>query len=286
MNGSEEKKQKTSFGTALKKLLSRLITGVLVFSMLISLTVTVKKVLGKEPDIFGFRIFYILSGSMEPTIPSGAAVLTKKCASYSAGDVISFRSSDIAIYGETNTHRIVSVDDSGTEPVYTTKGDANPVADDVKAAKSDVYGKVIWNTGKMDFLGSFLGLVMTPFGYIACILLPLIVVLSFMMKDFIGSVKEVKDEKNAEARIIFSEDSPEYQELLRREALVRSGVPLEEILKEAAEKEGQKPEEPEPKAGETEKPEDPEDAPENSEPFKAVTKKTDAPDENQHEGEA
>ena len=73
---------------------------------------------------FGIRPYVILSGSMEPGIPTGsvAYIDVKDRTDLEVGDVIMYRASE-----EINvTHRIVDFDSAGN---LITKGDANDTAD-------------------------------------------------------------------------------------------------------------------------------------------------------------
>lgn len=98
---------------------------------------------GEIPTIMGYGFMRTLTGSMEPAIPvhSFIVVDTDNSQAYQVGDIITFHSSDDALEGSLNTHRIVAVEDAadGT-PVYHTKGDANPVEDAAPVPAADVVG--------------------------------------------------------------------------------------------------------------------------------------------------
>ena len=83
---------------------------------------------GEIPTIMGYGFMRTLTGSMEPAIPvhSFIVVDTDNSQVYEVGDIITFHSSDDALEGSLNTHRIVAVEDAadGT-PVYRTK--ATPI---------------------------------------------------------------------------------------------------------------------------------------------------------------
>ena len=102
---------------------------------------------GEIPTIMGYGFMRTLTGSMEPAIPvhSFIVVDTDNSQAYQVGDIITFHSSDDALEGSLNTHRIVAVEDAadGT-PVYRTKGDANPVEDAAPVPAADVVGRVVF----------------------------------------------------------------------------------------------------------------------------------------------
>ena len=78
---------------------------------------------GEIPTIMGYGFMRTLTGSMEPAIPvhSFIVVDTDNSQVYQVGDIITFHSSDDALEGSLNTHRIVTVEAAadGT-PVYRT----------------------------------------------------------------------------------------------------------------------------------------------------------------------
>ena len=80
--------------------------------------------------------------SMEPVYQTNDLVLTLRQTSYGVGDVVSYEvpaGQDGA--GGRVIHRIIAVDDSGEEPVFTTQGDNNPSVDPWKFSTTDVVGK-------------------------------------------------------------------------------------------------------------------------------------------------
>ena len=89
--------------------------------------------------LFGNKPAVIVSGSMEPTIQTGAFILVhfsdfEDC---EVGDVITYYHPG---FDELVTHRIV---EKG-EDYYWTKGDANTARDDVSVIKDNFYGKVTY----------------------------------------------------------------------------------------------------------------------------------------------
>jgi signal peptidase I len=84
-------------------------------------------------ELFGYSVFEIATGSMEPAISKNDIIVTKKSDIYEINDIITFAKEKDYI-----THRIISKN-NGT---YITKGDANNTADD--PIEDDVIiGKII-----------------------------------------------------------------------------------------------------------------------------------------------
>jgi signal peptidase I len=75
----------------------------------------------------GMGTFVVTGSSMEPAINKGALVIVEPVSptAVSRGDVITFEH-----YGQMTTHRVIAIDASNAaSPTFTTKGDANTVAD-------------------------------------------------------------------------------------------------------------------------------------------------------------
>jgi signal peptidase len=85
------------------------------------------------PSVFGWERYVIVSGSMTGTYDRGSLVFDEivPVKSLKVGDVITYRPPRGAGPAGLVTHRISSVgrDPKTGEPVFRTRGDANPVAD-------------------------------------------------------------------------------------------------------------------------------------------------------------
>ena len=88
----------------------------------------------------GVHMFNVESGSMEPVYPMNSLVFVK------AEDPASIREGDVITYvlneqGALATHRVIAVDTAAE--TFTTKGDANNVADALPVRWDNVVGKVV-----------------------------------------------------------------------------------------------------------------------------------------------
>ncbi|WP_042222422.1 signal peptidase I SipW [Oceanobacillus manasiensis] len=113
----------------IKKWVSAL-TTYLLFAVLIVLAVVVvtSKASGGEPEIAGYQLKTVLSGSMEPGIQTGSLIAVKPDGDmkrFKDGDVITFMDAEEKLI----THRITEVVTSGEQVMYRTKGDNNNAVD-------------------------------------------------------------------------------------------------------------------------------------------------------------
>jgi signal peptidase len=102
-----------------------LFLGIVIFLSTAIVSVNLARSRGEIPRIFGYSLFVVQSGSMEPTFNIGTVILCKKPYApdrLKAGNVVTFHS----LAGYVVTHRIVEViSKEGGSAAYHTKGD-NP----------------------------------------------------------------------------------------------------------------------------------------------------------------
>ena len=128
-----------------------------------------------------YRLFSIVSDSMEDTIPKGSMIVDKKPkseADIKVGTIITFKTKN----GKETvllTHRVVAIGtDSDGKTVYTTKGDNANGNDSFKPHFSDVVGVYIGK--KCGFFGSFFGFIQSSIGVSVLILALFIIVVAWL----------------------------------------------------------------------------------------------------------
>lgn len=118
----QTKKQK------IKKWANNIVTSILMILLIsVATVVVISKASGGEPQLLGYQLKTVLSGSMEPGIQTGSIIAVKLAEDkndFKKGDVITFQEEEILI-----THRITEVVNSGDSVLYRTKGDNNNVED-------------------------------------------------------------------------------------------------------------------------------------------------------------
>lgn len=182
---------------ALHRTISLLVTVLLILSVALCLYVTVQVLSDGYVNICGFMMFRVVTGSMEPTIPVGALMVTQETDIYSIrpGDIVCFRSQDSQIWGRIVTHRVVRVIPMADGTVMLeTKGDANTVADGYLVTRDNLVGKVIWYTGDDSALASIFSFFTNEVGFLACIVIPGLLLLSLILKDCVKNIRAELDE--------------------------------------------------------------------------------------------
>lgn len=153
---------------------------------------------GEAPSIAGYTLFRITTGSMEPTYPVDTLILVKKTdpSRIQTGDVISFYSSDPALDGAVNTHRVTGVRTDGTHWSYKTKGDANNVEDAYGTSETALIGKV---AGSSLLLGKLARLIVNPLLFIPVILIPLAAMLVGNTIKTVKLAKQIAEDEEKKA---------------------------------------------------------------------------------------
>ncbi len=171
--------------------------AIIVFALFILLTVVMTRS-GDVPNVLGYSALRVMTGSMEPALPVDSLILTKKTdpAAINAGDIISFYSDDPALGGAVNTHRVLSAAQENGRYVFTTKGDANLIADNYTVEDKDVIGKVVFSSL---LVGKLARLLANPLVFIPLIILPLVVVLLSNLIKTVRLAKNAAEEEQKKA---------------------------------------------------------------------------------------
>lgn len=156
---------------------------------------------GQAPQVLGYTMLRVTTGSMEPTYAIDTLIIVKKEApsEIQEGDIISFYSSDPALDGAVNTHRVTAVEKQ-TDGSYTyrTKGDANNVEDTYEVHSKYLLGKVIASSLA---LGKLSRLAANPLIFVPVILVPLfLILLTNLLRTIRLAGKIAKDEEQAAVR--------------------------------------------------------------------------------------
>ena len=118
-----------------------------IFNMILGVVFVIALLL-TVPPVMGIQPYVVLSGSMEPVLPTGGIVYTdtgKK--DFSQGDIISYRLGDSIV-----THRIVKKQ-SGC---YITQGDANNCQDPLPVEHSQIIGQAVFALPLLGYMVSAL----------------------------------------------------------------------------------------------------------------------------------
>lgn len=165
---------------------------ILVLSVVICLIITVITLAKGYVSICGFSMFRVVTGSMEPTVPVGAAVLcrSESIDNIELNDIVCFRSRESDHYGVIVTHRVVAIqNDENGEIMLETRGDANFVSDSYYVNETNLIGIVIWYSGKESVITNMLSFVTGKTGFFACIVFPVLLVAGLALRSAVKNLR-------------------------------------------------------------------------------------------------
>jgi len=147
------------------------------------------------PRLLNWEIQVVLSGSMEPALPVGSAILVRPVdpQAVSVGDIITYRQK-----GSTDfvTHRVVEVNHEGSALSFRTQGDANEGPDPVAVAPDAVKGRV-W--ASIPYLGYVARYARHLWGFLFLVGVPGAFIISGELWNILKAVRREK-RKRAQAR--------------------------------------------------------------------------------------
>lgn len=163
--------------------------------------------------LLGYRVFNVISGSMEPEYNVGDLIYVKAVDvnTIQVGDPITFLLNEDLVVA---THRVVRID--GENKHFYTKGDANETEDAAPVHFNNVIGVPQF---KVPLLGYVADYIQHPPGMYVVIAAGVVLILAVFLPDFIGgkkkeeAVAEAQAEVQAEAKMISDENAKLKAEL-------------------------------------------------------------------------
>ena len=185
-----------------------------------------------DRDVFGYKAFIVLSDSMSATdFDAGDLVLVKEVdpTTLKEGDIIAFISQDSENYGVTVTHKIrsLTVAENG-DPGFITYGTTTNTDDAAVVTYPFILGKYQFHLANV---GTFFNFLKTPQGYIACILIPFLLLIIYQGVNCVKIFRQYKAEQMAELQ---AEKDAVEAERKKSEAMMAELQALKEQMQNSA----------------------------------------------------
>lgn len=170
---------------------------IVIFSLLITMLVFSSTSANGVANFLGYIPLTVESPSMSPTFEEGDLIICKQIENpytLQVDDVITFWT---LIDGQKvkNTHRIVRINDTGNSVSFITRGDNNPIDDELPAYQSELIGK--WTNIRLTGAGKIMAFLRTKLGFFVCILIPMALFFLLELYKFIITVISVKNASSA-----------------------------------------------------------------------------------------
>ena len=179
------------------KLFNAAAIGLILVSVFVLLSVVLTPA-GQVPQVLGYSVFRVMTGSMEPEIREDSLLVVKKTSpeDIAPGDVISFFSPDPMLEGAVNTHRVVRIEKENGRTQFITKGDANVIEDTYPVDASALVGRAVF---KSYGLGRVVSLLANPLVFGIIILLPLLIILLMNLYRAVRIAADIAKKEEEEA---------------------------------------------------------------------------------------
>lgn len=185
---------------------------IFVFMIVVVAVMLVQKNNGGETELFGYRMYDVLTDSMSGTIEPGDVIMCKSVEDVNAlqvGDIITFKAPN-GNYNE--THRIIEIvkNDDGTVKYFKTKGDNAKEADKWELAPENVKAKYV---KKSVFIGGLRRFMSHWYGYVALVVIPLCIVFALIIASFVRDKVAIETEKKKENKKLTLDDISDEDKL-------------------------------------------------------------------------
>lgn len=233
----------------IQKWMGWLVTAGLVLVVVLCLYVVIQVLSHGYANLGGFMMFRVVTGSMEPEIPTGALLIAREVPieTIQLGDIVCFRTQLSDIWGKIVTHRVVGImENPAGSLLLETKGDANLASDIFFVDQGNFVGKVVWYTGSKSLFAGMMSLFTNKIGFLGFIVIPVLLISTLILKDSVASIRQdmyvLLEESRRQQQVPSLEDDPmcgmtedEYREMyerIRAELMEELSNLNDEILKE------------------------------------------------------
>ena len=211
----------------MQRRISALVTVLLILVVLLCVYVAVQVFSNGYVNFGGYTMFRVVTGSMEPTIPTGALLVAQQTdiADVQVNDIICFMTQDAQIWGKIVTHRVVEILNMADGSVLLrTQGDANLVADGYFVDQENIIGKVFWHTGDGSVLASVFSFFTNKVGFLGCIVLPCLLLAGLILKESVSNIhyelknamEELETSNEEDEKLLLGMTQQEYDEMYER----------------------------------------------------------------------
>ncbi|MEI3598514.1 MULTISPECIES: signal peptidase I SipW [unclassified Oceanobacillus] len=180
---------------SLFKWMYRIFSGVLIVLLIgVGFIVLSTKLSSGDPEVFGYQLKTVLSGSMEPEIKTGSIIAVRSVEDenhdFAIGDIITFMENNNMLV----THRITDVNETKSGVLYTTKGDNNNAEDSNPVLAENVVGEYTGFT--LPMIGYLIQFLQSPNGIILFLIVPGFLMICYSTFNIWRVLSKVEKEMN------------------------------------------------------------------------------------------
>lgn len=160
------------------------------FVIILSLIVLSQRIFGSNKSFFGYRIFNIITSSMQPELKVGDIILVKETDydKIKIGDNITYKGMSEDLKDKIVTHKVKNIIEENGKKIFYTKG-INSDTVDPAVYEEQVYGVVKYKFIILSFIHS---IITSKLGFIFFIVIPLLYILVMEIKNMIDEKKKAE----------------------------------------------------------------------------------------------
>jgi signal peptidase len=145
------------------------------------------------PRLLNWDLQVVLSGSMEPALPVGSAILVRPVdpQAVSVGDIITYRQQTSPDFV---THRVVEINREGSALSFHTKGDANEDPDALLVPAEAVEGRVWVNIAYLGYVAQHMR---QPWGFLLLVGVPGTIIIAGEVRNIVRDVRQERRKRLA-----------------------------------------------------------------------------------------
>lgn len=159
------------------------------------LVVCLQRFSGNKISFFNYRMFTVISGSMEPKYVIGDVLISKEKApkDIKVGDDITYLGAKGDFLGKVVTHQVIAVNqDENGKYIFRAKGLANLVEDPM-VSENQLYGVVIY---KSMLLSTIYKIVATDIGFYLFIIIPIMFIIGSEIVSTLINREDIRRNQN------------------------------------------------------------------------------------------
>ncbi len=156
-------------------------TIISIFIILVIGVIIIQRVFNNNVAVFGYRIFTVATGSMEPEYKVLDIIFVRevKTNSLEIGDDVVYMGKEGDFQNKIITHRIIDILKEENKISFKTKGIANPTEDPL-IYEDQLFGKVIFRSKILSFINKIIN---NPIGFYLLIVLPVAILIFLEIID-------------------------------------------------------------------------------------------------------
>ncbi len=174
----------------------KVILGILI--TLILAIIIIQRVFNNNASLFGYRIFTVASGSMEPRYKILDMLLVKDtdAKEIALGDDLVYLGKEGTYAGKVITHEVIKIEEKDGKKYFTTKGIIEMAMEDPLVSEDQIYGKVL---GRIPLLSGISRIMNNQIGFFFLIVVPM----AFLI------LLEIIDIKNRREELVLENEKEE-----------------------------------------------------------------------------